>query len=357
MICLRRTVRVLHFRGDVAASARCRLETYAADIFPTRHNDCDDLTGAPAGRQKLAAGGPLAEAIRCQIILALGMDVAAASLSPCASMLDKSRLYRDCFALALLALVVFLSLALVSYDPADAVADAASRHCIWSTQPDPLVYPANAASAQHLWPYWGARRPTHCLPGLALALITALLSLAVLDYQLLRRREIDMPGTANVRLDRLARRLDDDCGDCVSRSVARAGRSVPAAISARSARRSTLLHFATVGGLILASSVTLGGLLLCTDYAPDRNGSFSLQRSPACRSERPADKPISAKFGGRKAQPDRSGRILPGDVSVKIRGKPAEVPRRKVAEDEAKTTRTDRGAIGSLHCVSSARRR
>src|SRR6266487_4304497 len=45
-------------RGRIAASARCRWETYVADIFPTGHNDCDDLTGS-AGWPPKIGGWPV----------------------------------------------------------------------------------------------------------------------------------------------------------------------------------------------------------------------------------------------------------------------------------------------------------
>src|SRR6478609_5745377 len=81
--------------GAIAASARCRWETYVADIFPTGHNDCDDLTGS-AGWPPNTGGWP----VRWPILFdarysAPGHGRATASFSPRASMLDKSRLYRD----------------------------------------------------------------------------------------------------------------------------------------------------------------------------------------------------------------------------------------------------------------------
>src|SRR3954466_4517053 len=58
------------------------------------------------------------------------------------AMLDKGSLYRDCFALALLALAIFLSLSLVTYDSADPVGEpVAPLH--FAHVPNPAVYPAN----------------------------------------------------------------------------------------------------------------------------------------------------------------------------------------------------------------------
>src|SRR5262245_14115453 len=109
-------------RGALADSTRCRLGIHAADIFPTCSNDCDDLTGS-AGRPPKAGGRPRGLPMNGDARwFALGMDAPSRATHRLASMLEKNRLYRDCFALALAALVVFLSLALVSYDRADPVA-------------------------------------------------------------------------------------------------------------------------------------------------------------------------------------------------------------------------------------------
>src|SRR5205085_8693665 len=95
-----------------------------------------------------------------------------------------------------------------------------------------------------------------------------------------------------------------------------------------------LLHFATVGGLILASSVTLGGLLLCTDYAlfdvivvlyklVSRSGSLASDKL----------KPVKTVPGGKRNRTDLEDSI-PGDVSVKIRGKPAQSAVAVMDDDE-----------------------
>ncbi|HEX5106197.1 MAG TPA: DNA translocase FtsK 4TM domain-containing protein, partial [Pirellulaceae bacterium] len=55
-------------------------------------------------------------------------------------MLDKRHLYRDLAALALVGVVIFLALALATYDPADPVGVAVAPFDRLF-QPDPLVYP------------------------------------------------------------------------------------------------------------------------------------------------------------------------------------------------------------------------
>src|SRR5262245_24593623 len=94
-------------------------------------------------------------------------------------------LYRDCFALALLALVVFLTLALGSYEPADAVPPPiAPLHLLHTA--DPLIHPANLR-LHNICGYWGALSADALLAWLGVGAYYFVGSLAVLDYHLLRR--------------------------------------------------------------------------------------------------------------------------------------------------------------------------
>jgi hypothetical protein len=69
-------------------------------------------------------------------------------------MLDQRSLYRDLFALALVAVVIFLALALASYDPADPVAiPVAPLHLLH--QPLGLVHPPHL-HVGNVCGYWGA---------------------------------------------------------------------------------------------------------------------------------------------------------------------------------------------------------
>src|SRR6478752_6370045 len=106
-------------------------------------------------------------------------------------MFDKNRLYRDCFALALAALVVFLTLALVSYDRADPVAiPVAPFHLAHA--PDLTVFPANELP-RNFCGNLGALAADALYSWFGLAAYYALFSAAVLAVQILRRREIDCP--------------------------------------------------------------------------------------------------------------------------------------------------------------------
>src|SRR5215475_3692799 len=104
-------------------------------------------------------------------------------------MLDKRRLYRDLFAFALLALVVFLSLALVSYSGADSVvAPLPPLHLLH--QPDALVYPPST-HVHNFCGYGGALAADALFNWFGCGAYYLVISLAALDYRLLRRQEID----------------------------------------------------------------------------------------------------------------------------------------------------------------------
>ncbi|HEY2412675.1 MAG TPA: DNA translocase FtsK [Pirellulaceae bacterium] len=234
-------------------------------------------------------------------------------------MLDKSRLYRDCFALALAAVVVFLSLALVTYDQADAIAEPIAPFHLAHT-PHQTVYPANehphnicghigalAADALHSW--------------LGLGAYYALLSAAILAVQLLRRKEIDCPAL------RMFGWIVSAAGLTTILAIALPAASPGPAIGSGGylgalGKAVTLMHFATAGGLILASSVMLGGLLLCTDYALIETALFLY--SVATLPKR-ASADDDALLGSPTAKRNRTDldQNLPGDVAVKIRGKTA----------------------------------
>ena len=163
----------------------------------------------------------------------------------------------------------------------------------------------STTSVRLLGAHW---RPMHCSPGLALARITWFFRSGVLDYQLLRRREIDSP-PCECSAGSLARRRDDDPGDCLSRPVARTGHRLrrlsrgagqkltlapfrhdrrPDSGGQRDARRPAALH------------------RLC----PHRDGSLSLWIAslPAPR-QRQSHRIQTKSAAAGKAQPHRSGRL------------------------------------------------
>ena len=94
-------------------------------------------------------------------------------------MLENRNLKLDLLALALLAAVIFLAAALLSYDPAD--------------PPGKLVFPPHSQPA-NMCGYWGAMASRLLFEALGLGAYYLLVSLAAFDACLLMRREIGQPG-------------------------------------------------------------------------------------------------------------------------------------------------------------------
>ncbi len=179
-------------------------------------------------------------------------------------MTEKRNLRLDLFALALLAVVVFLALALGTYDPADRVVElAAPLDRLYHA--DVLVQPQNE-TVRNVCGQWGSLISSMLLTGLGVGAYYLIISLGTLDALLLMRRRIDAP-------------LIRSFGWCLSL----VGITVVAALVVPNWSPGPVigsggyigalgaglleLHFATIGSLILATSFILGGLLLSTDYA------------------------------------------------------------------------------------------
>ena len=185
-------------------------------------------------------------------------------------MFDDRNLKLDLFALGLLAVVVFLGLALLTYDPADPVGELIPPlNSLY--QPDRLVYPPNE-TVQNACGGWGALAADVMLTSVGLGAYYLVFSLAVVDIHLLRRREIDTPlirgigwGGSLVGMTMLATTLLPGLS--------------PGPVIGSGGYLGALgsgileIHFATAGGLIITSALLVGGLLLCTDYTMLRLGS------------------------------------------------------------------------------------
>ena len=179
-------------------------------------------------------------------------------------MRENRSLKRDLFALGLLALVVFLSLALVTYNPSDPIVELVAPLNRFY-QPDILAYPQNE-TIENACGKWGALIAGMLLTALGVGAYYLVFSLGAIDALLLLRRSVDSPTVRAV-------------GWCTSLIglTAVAAMAVPrwspgpvigpggylGALGAGMLQ----LHFATAGACILATSLILGGLLLCTDYA------------------------------------------------------------------------------------------
>ncbi len=225
-------------------------------------------------------------------------------------MLDQRRLYRDLAALALAAIAVFLALALVSYDPADPAAAAGGLY-----RSDALVYPSNAKTGNFCG-YWGALAADVLFHLLGVGAYYLVLSWGVVAVHLLRRREVDLPAL------RMTGWLASLLGVTTLAAIGFPGLSPGPVIGSGGyfgalGKSLALMHFATAGGLILAASLTLGGLLLATDYAIIQVIILFYKIATFRRAEG------GQAAGGKAAKRSRTDldESLPGDVAVKIRGK------------------------------------
>ncbi len=179
-------------------------------------------------------------------------------------MLDKRSLSSDLFALTILVVVAFLGVSLGSYDPADPLAQLAgplSR--VYA--PDVAVHPANEV-IHNACGRWGALAADMLFTTFGVGAYYLVISLAVVDYFLLRRQEIDTP------LVRATGWLASFVGIVAIVAILVPGLSPGPVIGSGGylgalAKGLLHMHFATTGSLILAISLILGGLLLCTDYA------------------------------------------------------------------------------------------
>ncbi|MGD0898736.1 MAG: DNA translocase FtsK [Thermoguttaceae bacterium] len=177
-------------------------------------------------------------------------------------MLEHRNRKLDLLALGLLALVVFLAASLWSYDPAD--------------PPSKLVFPERP-QVLNVCGRSGALMSRLLLGAIGVGAYYLVLSLGVLDFVLLVRRPISQP------ILRWIGWLLSLAGLTALASMAVPQLSPGPAIGSGgylgAAGRGLLeMHFASVGAYILAVSLVLGGLLLCTDYLLVRIVAFILGR-------------------------------------------------------------------------------
>ena len=170
----------------------------------------------------------------------------------------------DLLALGLLALVIFLALALLTYSPADPLVElVAPLNNLY--RPDVLAFPQNA-QVENACGKWGALVASMLLTGLGLGAYYFVVSLGTLDALLLLRRDIDAP------VVRAFGWFASLLGLSTIAALAVPHWS-PGPVIGSGGYLGALgaglleMHFATVGALILSTGLVLGGLLLSTDYA------------------------------------------------------------------------------------------
>ena len=178
-------------------------------------------------------------------------------------MFQNRNLKSDLIALALLVVVVFLGVALATYNRADPMGEAvAPLSAVY--HPDPVVHPAGD-SVSNACGRWGAMAADMLLSALGVGAYYFVFSLAVLDFFLLRRHPIDTP---IMRVLGWAASLIG----ITSIIAILAPQMSPGPVIGPGGYLGALgkglleMHFASAGSIILAASLIVGGLLLCTDY-------------------------------------------------------------------------------------------
>ncbi len=182
---------------------------------------------------------------------------------PKRAMFEERNLKLDLLALGLVALVVFLGLSLVTYNPADSVGAM-----VWPInvvyQQDAVVYPPSE-NISNLCGRLGALASDVMLTGLGIGAYYLLLSAIILNVLLLMRREITTP------VIRFFGWFGSLAGLTTLSAVLMPNVSPgpvigPGGYLGALGRGILETQFALVGSVILAVSVMLGGLMLCTDY-------------------------------------------------------------------------------------------
>jgi S-DNA-T family DNA segregation ATPase FtsK/SpoIIIE len=178
-------------------------------------------------------------------------------------MFEQRNLKLDLLALGLVALVLLIGLSLVTYDPADSVGTM-----VWPFnavyQQDAVVYPPSE-KITNVCGCLGALVSDVLLTGLGIGAYYLLFSAVVLNVVLLMRREITTP------LIRFFGWFGSLAGGTTLTAVLLPAMSPgpvigPGGYLGALGRGILESHFALVGSVILAVSVMLGGLMLCTDY-------------------------------------------------------------------------------------------
>lgn len=249
-------------------------------------------------------------------------------------MFENRNLAADLFALGLLVTVAFLGIALFTYDPADPLGESPSPlNRIYV--PDYVVYPQNETVSNGCG-RWGAYAADVLFTAIGFCAYYFLISLAVLDYHLLRRRQVDTP------IVRAVGWVASLVGLAAIVAIVAPGASPGPVISSGGylgalAKGLLHTHFATTGSLILAASLFVGGLLLCTDYVLLRLIGMLLSvvvLGPARAFKLlPARRKSDVKEGAEKDDDEDEDEILDEFdevVSVKFRGRQTS----DIAEDE-----------------------
>jgi S-DNA-T family DNA segregation ATPase FtsK/SpoIIIE len=225
-------------------------------------------------------------------------------------MLENRKLKLDLLALALLAGVIFLASALLSYDPAD--------------PPSKLVFPPHGQPA-NMCGHWGAVTSRLLFEALGLGAYYLLVSLAFLDAVLLIRHEINQPWLRTIGW------LLSLLGVTALAAMALPGLSPGPVIGSGGylgVMVKTLMQtqLANLGAYILAVSMVLGGLLLATDYALVRLLVWTIGKSTRGfgRGVLQVGTAYAQRLGGRRSDLDGFDACQTGHgLAVRMSGRPA----------------------------------
>jgi S-DNA-T family DNA segregation ATPase FtsK/SpoIIIE len=248
-------------------------------------------------------------------------------------MFENRNLKLDLLALGLLGIVIFLAVSLFTYEPSDPIGEIA-QPLGGLYQPDQLVYPLGE-EVTNACGWWGAFAADVLLNLLGVGAYYLLVSAAILDGVLLLRRTIDAP------VMRLVGWLGSLFGVTTLAALLVPGWSPGPVIGAGGYLGVTGMglmetHFALAGSLILASSIMIGGLLLCTDYAILRvlgrgaNVAGNVATKGHGALKRRAEKRSALADRGEAESEEDSQESL----AVRIRGRDVDPDDAEVAEEE-----------------------
>ena len=178
-------------------------------------------------------------------------------------MFEDRNLRHDLFALSLAALVVFFTTSLVTHDAADPLGEM-----LWPVslvyQPQPAVYPAHEA-VTNFCGRLGAIVSDVAVGGLGFGAWYLAVTLAAVSVLMLIRREIKAPAVRTFGWLVSLVGLTSLMSLCLS-SLGVGPAIGPGGYLGAMGSGFLLSHFATIGAVILALTITAAGLLLCTDY-------------------------------------------------------------------------------------------
>ncbi|MHB1036523.1 MAG: DNA translocase FtsK [Pirellulales bacterium] len=235
-------------------------------------------------------------------------------------MLEERNIRRDLFAVGLLAIVVFLGVALATYDPAD--------------PPSSLVWPTRTVVANSCGRS-GALVASLLFQAIGVGAYYLVLSLAVLDAILLARRPVTEPVLRAVGW--LISLAGFTTMAAMALPYASPGPVIGSGGYMGAAGRGVLeMNFAAAGSYIVTLSLIAGGLLLCTDYVLIHltawlvGAPMKKVRNHLSRVDKPDSGRQTVKLRMRRTDVDNweapadDEAQVEGPVSIRISGKPSD---------------------------------